>query len=189
MKKKFSIVITFLIIKVIYSQNIFYETYHNEFENIGTAFLEQFYQYPNFIDIYKLEPRDFIDRIEMYKLPFDKLLESYNEKFDSQFINIQMTSNDLVFDKYLLEYHSNHKMYTKEDRELPFLIKNRLNENIYKFNNPEYLELDGYREYIKAFLKIKTSELLKNESFKNSDNTELSRVAQSVAAGNIGCSD
>jgi acetyl esterase/lipase len=80
---------------------------------------------------------------------------------------------DLFFDKYLLEYSNNHKLYTKEYRELSSSVQNRLINHVNKFNHPEYLQLKGYEEYVRTFLQLKSDNLIKNGGYKDSDNKQL----------------
>jgi acetyl esterase/lipase len=173
MKKTVVIIITLALTKGSFSQDTLYESYHNELNKIEAAFSGQFYQYPNFIDIYKLNPDDFTTKIEEYKHPFTNLVKSYQANLDSQFIHLQKVNTDLFFDKFLLEYSYNHKLYTKEYRELPSSIQNRLKNNVKKFNNPEYLQLKGYEEYVKTCLQLKSDDLLRIGGFKDSDNKQL----------------
>ena len=173
MKKKLAIFIIIVVTNSVYSQDILHDAYFRELKEIGAVFFGHFYQYPNFIDIYKLDPEDFAAKIEEYKLPFSNLTNSYYGKLDSQFIHLQEVNNDLFFDKFLIEYNYKHKLYTKETRELPTSIQIRLRGHNIKLNNPDYLELEGYKEYIETFLQLKSDELLRNRVFKSSNNKQL----------------
>ncbi len=148
-----------------------YSEYYQKLDSIGNEFYSNFYQ--NYAQIYSAEPENFLYKIQEYKEPFQQLIIEYQDKLNQNFINLEQVDNDLFFDRFIIDYPYIHQRYNNQVYNLPDSVKLRLQEHLKEFNNPKFIELNGYNDYVKAFIHHKANELIKQGAFTKSDNKKL----------------
>jgi len=152
------------------SKDSAYEKYLSEQEILNQSFSAYFYG--DFVRIYSLDEKAFINTIDSLRKGYTNLLEKFkndNPDFDkSKFFN-ESKEIQYSFDKLLVEYPYYHERFTGEE----IAINKRLESNYSDFNNPELLSIEAYVEYLKAFLHVQSNIELQKIKYKSVDNQKL----------------
>lgn len=154
------------------------ENLHKQFlaeqDQLNQSFSEYFFA--NYTKIYSLKEPAFVLKIDSLRKTFTEHLKSFKEKhtdFDDSIFKKEAKEIHFSFDKFLLDYPYYHEMYTGEKPISNGQLDQKLKENLKEFNNPELLQIESYKTYLKAFLYFKSSAELKESAYKKLDNQQL----------------
>ena len=134
-----------------------YKQFQFEQGIINHSFADYFYQ--NYNTIYSLNEQVFISKVDSLRKTFTeqlRLFEIKNPLFDKYIIQRESKDIHYSFDKFLLDYPYFHESFTGEKNLSYNLIDQEIKGNIDEFNNPELLQLESFKKYLKAFLYILT---------------------------------
>lgn len=151
-----------------------YKQFHLEQEIINQSFANYFF--PNYNKIYSLNEQVFIFKVDSLRKTFTeqlRLFEIKNPVFDKSIIKKESKDIHYSFDKLLLDYPYFHESFAGEKGLPNELIDEKIKGNFNEFNNPELLQLESFKTYLKAFLYYQSSLELKNSSYKKLDNQQL----------------
>ncbi len=151
-----------------------YKLYLDEQSQLGNNFSEKFYS--KIEKHYSLEPEDFTRLIDSLKKPFKNLVAAYANTLDESFIEMQHNDIHFFFGKLLLDYPYYHKLYTGQKAELPMRAQKELTENISKIDNPKLIKVDGYNDYVMAFLHHRANDKIEAGEYDHSCNQQLDAV-------------
>ncbi len=143
------------------------KTTSNEFAN---------YFYPSRNIIYALPEKQFVFKMDSLRNRFQKVLNTYkveSRNSDVTFNKEQETDIHFFFDKIILDYPYFHEIFTGKNVSLSAPIQKRLDRNLSDFNNKDLLASDDFKEYIRGFLRHKSSIELKKPFYKKMDNQRL----------------
>jgi hypothetical protein len=147
-----------------------YEKYKTEQETLNHSFSKYFFG--NFKQIYSSNESKFVSIIDSLRQDYIELLarfEKENPDFDKSLLFTESKEIHYTFDKFLVEYPYFHERYTGEK----IAINARLDSNLEDFNNPDFLNLDSYVEYLKAFLYYHSKIELEKGAYNKHDNQQL----------------
>jgi acetyl esterase/lipase len=129
--------------------------------------------YPNSVEIFSLPEKQFIEKIDSLRAPFDSLLNRYKKDSDPAFLDLRQTDYSLLMDRWIVFYPFLHYRFTKSHVTYSNQVRKRLALDDRKLNKPAYLKLEGYNSYLESFLHDKTDSALKTGHFTHSDNQKL----------------
>jgi hypothetical protein len=155
------------------------QRYTADQKKIGRAFSDNFY--PKFSFYYSLSEKDFVAKIESGRSGFESLLQEFDGKFDAKFVESQRAEIKYYFDKLILDYPSNHYIYTGKKVSLSSQMNRKLRKNLADFNKPEFLANSDFTNYVKAFLSYRVDSEIKRLADKNQDNRRLNAVWQIIS--------
>lgn len=137
------------------------------------------YFFPNYHKIYSLNEQDFITKVDSLRKTFTeqlRIFEIKNPLFDKSVIQKESKDIHYSFDKFLLDYPYFHENFTGKKDSSYKLVEQKVKGNINEFNSPELLQLESFKNYLKAFLYFQSILELKNSFYKNLDNQILNAI-------------
>ncbi len=154
------------------------DSLHKQFQLEQEVINQSFaaYFFPNYNKLYSLNEQGFISKVDSLRNTFTeqiRLFEIKNPQFDKSIIYKESKDIHYSFDKFLLDYPYFHESYTGEKTLPNGLIDQITNKNLKEFNNPELLQIESFKAYLKAFLYFQSSIELKKSSYKKLDNQQL----------------
>jgi acetyl esterase/lipase len=141
---------------------------------ISNSFQE--YYYPKRPEIYSLNESFFLKKVDSLKLPFMKMANKYAIYFqtlDKNFIPNEQRDIEYFFDGIILSYPYFHENHTGNKVTLSRSTQKKLNKHLSDFNNPALLSSRDVKGFIEGFLRHKSSDEVKKDIYKNSDNKRL----------------
>jgi len=132
--------------------------------------------YPNLRDIYSLDERQFLNKIDSLKQLFVTVSNKYKKAFeniDKSFIPNEVRDIEYFFDRMTVDYPYFHENYTGRKTQLSKPIQKKLDKHLNDFNNPAILSSRDFQGYVESFLRHQSSIELKKEIYKTSDNKRL----------------
>ena len=155
-----------------------YKKLELEQEKINRSFSEYFYG--NYTEMYSLNQNDFINQLDSLKKNYTEHLANFEKEhphFDKAILSTESKEIHYYFDKLLVEYPYFHERFTGEKKT----IIARLDNNLKDFNNPDLLNINGYIEYIKAFLYVQSRVELEKEKYNKLDNQQLNATLNLIS--------
>jgi len=132
--------------------------------------------YPNRPQIYSLDEKKFLNKVQSLKAPFEIEAKNYKklyESVDGEFINRELLDIEYFFDGIIQDYPYFHQNHTGEKVILSNTTQKRLNKHLQDFNNPALLSSRDFKSYIEGFLRHQSSIEVKDVVYKKSDNKRL----------------
>lgn len=152
-----------------------YKQYLKEQEIINQSFSD--YYFTNYSKLYSSDEQGFISIMDSLRKTFTEQLKQFetnNPTFDKVIIQKESKEIQFSFDKFLLQYPYYHGRFTNEkSKSSNKLIDEKIKGNIKEFDNPELLQLNSFKSYIKAFLYQQSQIELKKATYKKLDNQQL----------------
>ncbi len=148
--------------------------YNADMKIISNSF-EKYY-YPNRPNIYSLNESLFLKKVDSLKQPFMKMINRYAvnfQKLDKHFISNERREIEYFFDRIIQDYPYFHENHTGNKVKLSNSVQKKLDKHLPDFNNPTLLSIRDVKDYIEGFLRHKSSDEVKKEIYKNSDNKRL----------------
>ena len=150
------------------------QKYLSELKKIGKTFTGNFY--PNYVKYYSFPEKIFMAKIDSVRKIFNAVLNSYESKFDTHYIQEQEIEIKYYFDKLIIEYPLNHDIFIGKTSQTISTIPQKLKSNLADFNKVELLANSDFTNYLKAFLSYQINLELKKEIYRNTDNQQLNAV-------------
>jgi acetyl esterase/lipase len=150
------------------------KAYDADMEILSGAFAKVYY--PNRPKIYSLNESLFLKKIDSLKQPFMKMTNRYAvnfQKSDKKFIPNERREIEYFFDRIIQDYPYFHENYTGNKVRLSNSVQKKLDKHLPDFNNPTLLSIRDVKGYIGGFLRHKSSDEVKKDIYKNSDNKRL----------------
>ncbi|MBN9299855.1 MAG: alpha/beta hydrolase [Filimonas sp.] len=122
---------------------------------LGKTFSDYFY--PGYAYVHRLSERGFVAKIDSVRNEFSKLLSSYQGVLEPAYVTAQQLEIKLYFDKLLINYPTNHEVYTGSAPSKYPLIMKRVAGNLSGFNTPSLLSNDDFTDFVKSFLDFKVN--------------------------------
>ncbi|TAG57944.1 MAG: alpha/beta hydrolase [Cytophagales bacterium] len=132
--------------------------------------------YPNRPEIYSLSEPLFLKKIDSLQQPFMKTTNKYAvnfQKLDKNFIPKERREIEYFFDRIIQDYPYFHENHTGNKVRLSNSVQKKLDKHLPDFNNPTLLSIRDVKGYIEGFLRHKSSDEVKKDIYKNSDNKRL----------------
>ncbi len=148
--------------------------YYTSQKNISNQFASDYY--PNRPQLYSLDEKRFLRKIDSLKAPFLTGLNNYKKlyhKSDAKFIAAERRDIEYFFDRMIIDYPYFHGNYTGNKIKLSQSAQNKLDIHSKDFNNPELLSSKDFKDYLEAFLRHATTVEIEKEKYKKSDNKRL----------------
>lgn len=142
-------------------------------KSIGRSFSHSFY--PNYATVYALPEKAFLARMDSARHVFLSLLDEYRPVLSPAFVTRQENEVNYYFDKLLIDYPDNYKLYTGKKFHSPALIR-RLDKNLPDLNKPALLQNEDFTNYVISWMAYQLRRELKSPLYKNQDNQELNAV-------------
>ncbi len=177
---KNALVFTFLLVSITgFSQSTVQldslrKEYYASRKNIGNQFAIDYY--PNSPQLYSLDEKRFLRKVDSLKTPFLKGLNNYKklyQKSDAKFIAAERRDIEYFFDKMIIDYPYFHENYTGNKIRLSKSVQNKLDIHSKDFNTTSLLSSKDFKDYLEAFLRHRTTVELEKEKYKKSDNKRL----------------
>lgn len=155
--------------------------YLDDLRVLGRNFVAYFY--PGKQMHYALPEKDFIHKIDSCRKLFTDRLSSYKierHATDASFIAGQQKEIHYFFDKFILDYPYFHEISSGRKVKLSRKVQKRLDKNLADFNDPSLLANADLKEYIRGFLRHKSTVELTKSSYKGTDNQRLAGTLQII---------
>ena len=146
------------------------QEYQTALKLTGKKFSADFY--PNYARMYSLPEKLFIKKIDSARLRFNTILDHYKKHLDKNYRQRQQLEIEYYFDRLLVDYPTNHEIYTGASRD-KYKIPKRLISNLKDFNKPELLDNSDFTDYVRSLLSYQAGIELKKYSYKGTDNQRL----------------
>lgn len=150
------------------------KVYFSKQKIVSNQFSNEFY--PNRTQIYSLDEKEFLNKIQSLKAHFDLEASTYKKQFgsvDAKFIAGELRDIEYFFDRIIQDYPYFHENHTGKKVKLSKSVQKKLEKHLQDFNNPELLSSNDVKSYIEGFLRHQSSEEVKKELYKHSDNKRL----------------
>ena len=147
------------------------KTFLQEQLEIGTPIWN--YLRSNPYTLNSLNQVDFTHKIDSLKNIYTTQLNKYKGKLDNDTFNYETLSINYAFDKFILEYPQNHKIFTGEKITFSEKYQSRLNENLKNFNDINLISNAALKEYIISYISIESNKILKSGMYDKLDNQQL----------------
>lgn len=166
--------------------------YFSKLKIISSQFEKDYY--PNRPQIYSLDEKKFLNRIQSLKAPFTTEAVRYKKLYgslDGNFINRELSDIEYFFDAMIQDYPYFHENHTGKQVKLSNATQEKLNRHLQDFNNPAMLSSRDFKRYVEGFLRHQSSIEVKKSIYKNSDNKRLEAYLNltSVYFSNQECRD
>lgn len=148
--------------------------YTADMQILSGAFSKAYY--PHRSKIYSLSETLFLKKVDSLQQPFIRTIKDYQAPFqalDKTFLANERRDIDYFFDKIILDYPYFHETYTGKKVKLSPSVQNKLDKHLADFNNPALLSVADVKGYIEGFLRHHSSDEVKKERYKPSDNKRL----------------
>jgi acetyl esterase/lipase len=131
--------------------------------------------YPQLNQIYSFKEKKFVQTIDSLRSGFQTALNNYKakNKGDADFIRDEQRGIDYFFDKFILDYPYFHQINTGDKTVLSPAAQKRLARHLSDFNTPSLLSNSDFKEYVRGFLRHRSSEEMKKPFYKKMDNQRL----------------
>lgn len=147
------------------------KTFLQEQTEIGTPIWN--YLRSNPYTLNSLNQVDFTHKIDSLKNIYTTQLNKYKGKLDNDTFNDEALGINYAFDKFILEYPQNHKIFTGEKVTLSEKNQLRLNKNLKNFNDINLLSNLALKEYIISYISVESNKRLKSGMYDKLDNQQL----------------
>lgn len=150
------------------------KAYDADMKILSGAFAKAYYPYRP--KIYSLNEPLFLKKIDSLQQPFMKMANKYVMAFqtvDKNFILNEQRDFSYFFDRIILDYPYFHENHTGKKVQLSKLTQSKLNRHLKDFNNPNILASKDFQGYVEAFLRHQSTDEVKKEIYKKSDNKRL----------------
>lgn len=150
------------------------KAYNADMEMLSAAFSKAYY--PNRPEIYSLNEALFLKKVDSLQQPFMKMADKYAvhfQKLDKSFIPNERREIEYFFDRIIQDYPYFHENHTGNKVKLSYAVQKKLDKHLPDFNNPTLLSIRDVKGYIEGFLRHKSSDEVKKDIYKNSDNKRL----------------
>jgi acetyl esterase/lipase len=150
------------------------KAYNADMEILSGAFSKAYY--PNRPEIYSLNEALFLKKVDSLQQPFMKMANKYAvhfQKLDKSFIPNERREIEYFFDRIIQDYPYFHENHTGNKVRLSNSVQKKLDKHLSDFNNPTLLSIRDVKGYIEGFLRHKSSDEVKKDIYKNSDNKRL----------------
>jgi len=148
--------------------------YFDKQKIVSNQFTNEYY--PNRPQIYSLDEKKFIDKVQSLKAPFEIEANNYRklyESVDGEFIASELRDIEYFFDGIIQDYPYFHQNHTGKKVVLSTETQKRLNKHLQDFNNPALLASRDFESYIEGFLRHQSSLEVEKAIYKTSDNKRL----------------
>jgi acetyl esterase/lipase len=132
--------------------------------------------YPNRPQIYSLDEKQFLSKVQSLKAPFEIEANKYKKQFgsiDEKFITAELRDIEYFFDRIIQDYPYFHENHTGNKVTLSKPVQKKLDKHLQDFNNPALLSNVDIKGYIEGFLRHLSSIEVKKERYQHSDNKRL----------------
>ncbi|MBB6002327.1 alpha/beta hydrolase [Arcicella rosea] len=150
------------------------KSYDADMKILSSALSEAYY--PHRPEIYSLNESLFLKKVDSLKQPFMKMTNKYAvhfQKLDKNFIPNERREIEYFFDRIIQDYPYFHENHTGNKVKLSKSVQKKLDKHLPDFNNPTLLSISDVKGYIEGFLRHKSSDEVKKDIYKKSDNKRL----------------
>ena len=143
-------------------------------KKVSNQFSDRYY--PHRSEIYSLNEKQFLNKIDSLRKPFEKELAVYEQLVkggDSKFISDEHRDIVYFFDGIILDYPYFHETHTGKKTRLSVATQAKLDAHLSDFNRPDLLTSRDVKSYIESYLRHQSSIELRKTVYKKSDNKRL----------------
>lgn len=147
--------------------------YLAEQKKLGKKFSDEFY--PKYVQVHKLPEKAFSAKVDSAARAFYALLDNFKPTLAPAYIAAQRFEIKMYFDKLLVEYPSNHEIYTNDRPGNYPIIESKIKDNLPLFNRPDLLSSD-LMPFIQSFLGYKINRELSKPIYQGLYNKRLNAM-------------
>jgi len=138
---------------------------------LGRKFSDEFYT--KYTRVHQLSEKAFVAKIDSAAKDFYNLLNSYKKNLQTVYVTAQQFEIKMYFDKILIEYPSNHEVYSPDRPGSYPLIEQKVSDNQLLFNDPALLVNSDLMSFVQSFLGYKINKELQKSIYKGLYNKRL----------------